>query len=439
MSALNIWWLSQYASTSDQQYTTQHDLAKRLVRKGHKVTIFASGFSHYNFKEIRLQPGEKWREEERDGVRFVWLRTPPYNANNWKRVMNMLAYSWRAYRLGRGLSEEPDVIIGTTFHPLASLSAYALSVAKKRPFVFEVKDLWPLTVIQFGKLSSKSPLAIGLAALEKFLARRATRILTSLPGGPEYYAGMGIPRTKVCWIPNGLDISRYQGMTPYLGIIATPFTLLYAGGHVKANHLDLLLQTAEIEQNNGNRARFVFVGGGQDKPRLQKIAEELSLRNVEFRDAVPKSDLPAVMEEADALILSMRDLPDLYKYGISFNKLCDYVATGRPILFAGNPSNNFVRDYQCGIVIPPENPEAFAEAINEFESLSASERAAMGRNALRCAKERFDVEMLSGRLEELLIDVAEEFKNSRHASEKCSVAIAPESDGRPAEALPDRS
>src|SRR5580698_9630183 len=112
---LNIWWFSQYASTPDQQFTAQYDLAKRLVEKGHRVTIFASGFSHYKFKEIRLKPHEKWRAEECEGVRFIWLRTSPYNANNWKRILNMCSYAWRAYRLARSWKEEEvDVIVGTT-------------------------------------------------------------------------------------------------------------------------------------------------------------------------------------------------------------------------------------------------------------------------------------------------------------------------------------
>lgn len=439
MPKLNIWWLSQYASTPDQQYTTQHDLAKRLVQKGHKVTIFAAGFSHYKFEEIRLKSGELWKAEEREGVRFVWLRTSPYNANNWKRIVNMCSYAWRSYWLARSWTEQPDVVIGTTFHPLAALSAFALSIAKKRPFVFEVKDLWPLTMIQFGRLSPKSPIAMGLAALEGFLARRATRIMTSLPGVAQYYSKLGIPENKTFWIPNGLDLSRYTNLKPYSGQLSEKYTLMYAGGHVNANCLDPVLQAARIEQERGDRVRFVFVGGGQEKSNLQQLARDMGLRNVEFRDAVPKSELHRVLEQADAFILSMRNLPDLYRYGMSFNKLCDYVAAGRPVLFLGNPSNNLVEEFRCGIVVPPENPQAFAAAIQEFENLMSEQRAEMGRNALRCAKERFDIGMLSDLLEELLIDVTEEFKDSRHASGERDMAVSSQSSAeRRTEALPDR-
>lgn len=410
MKSLNIWWFSQYASTPDQQFTAQHDLAKRLVSRGHRVTIFAAGFNHYKFKEVRLKDGEDWRAEEWEGVRFIWLRTSPYNANDRRRVVNMFSYATRAFVVGRGLKERPDIIIGTTIQPLAAASAYLLSLVKRVPYVFEVRDLWPLTLIEFGKLSRKHPGAIFLASLEKFLARRSRRILTTLPKASDYYKRFGIPEEKVVWIPNGLELSRYRDLKPYDGVLSDHLTLVYAGGHVQAFSLDTILRAAKIEQENGNRARFLFVGGGQEKPRLLQLAKELGLQNVEFRDPVPKRELHRVMESADAFVLSMQDLPGLYRYGVSFNKLCDYLAAGRPVLFAGNPANNVVEEYQCGIVAKPEDPQAFAEAIHAFENLTPEQRVQMGKNAIRCASERYDVMALADLLEHTLISVLEECK-----------------------------
>jgi glycosyltransferase involved in cell wall biosynthesis len=425
---LNVWWFSQYASTPDQQLTAQFDLAKGLVERGHHVTIFAAGFSHYRFKEIRLNPGESWRADECDGVRFVWLRTSPYRANDYKRVVNMCSYAWRAYRLAQSWTEKPDVIIGTTIHPLASLSAYCVSVAKHRPFVFEVRDLWPLTLVQFGRISARNPVALVLWALEKFLARRAKLLLTTLPGAAEYFSQFGISKKKVVWIPNGLELSRYASLIPYNGQILERCTFVYAGGHVQANALDTLLRAAQIEQDNSDKVRFVFVGGGQEKPKLLELARQLNLRNVEFREAVPKSELHRVLEEADAFILSMRDLPELYRYGISFNKLCDYVAAGRPVLFAGNPSNNVVEEFQCGIVVPPENPQAFAAAIRKFGNMTPEQRAEMGRNGIHCAKERFGMTMLADRFEKALLSVVRESQDLQNGREIGSDAIPSETD-----------
>jgi glycosyltransferase involved in cell wall biosynthesis len=405
---LNIWWVSQYASTPDQQFTTQYDLASKLVGKGHRVTFFAAGFSHYKFEEIRLKQGEDSREELCNGVRFVWIKTPGYKTNNWRRAYNILSFAWRAYWNARRREEVPDLIIGTTFHPLNSFCAYCISVSKKRPFVFEVKDLWPLTMIEFGKLSPRSPLAIILRYLEKFLARHASKIMTTLPGVSGYYAELGIPNERTAWIPNGLELARYANLRPFDGCLPSPFTLLYAGGLVSANALETIIRAAQIVQERERDARFVFVGGGQQKPQLVQLAKELNLRNIQFRDAVPKNELHRIMEEAHAFILSMRNLPGLYRYGMSFNKLCDYVAAGRPVLFAGDSSYNVVKEFKCGIVVPPENPEAFAEAIREFRSLSNEERAEMGRNGIRCARERFDIAMLADRLEQMLLSVADD-------------------------------
>jgi glycosyltransferase involved in cell wall biosynthesis len=414
---LNVWWFSQYASTPDQQFTGQFDLAKRLVERGHRITFFAAGFSHYRFQEIRLQPGEQWRAEECDGVRFVWIRTPPYNRNSWKRALNICAYAWRAFRLARSFKEMPDLVIGTTFHPLASLAACAVAAGKRRPFVFEVKDLWPLTAVQFGRLAPSGPAALALGHLEKFLARKARRIMTTLPGAAEYYSRLGISPETVVWIPNGLELSRYAGLSPYSGKLNGPCTLLYAGGLVSANALDTILQAAQIEMERRSDVRFVFVGGGQDKPRLMALARQMKLRNVEFRDAVPKSELHRVIEKADALLLSMRNLPELYRYGMSFNKLCDYTASGRPVIFAGDPSHNLVDEFQCGIVIPAEDPGALSAAIQRFLEMAPEQRAQMGRNGTRCAAERYDMSMLSQRLEATLLSVAEESGTS-HGPEK---------------------
>lgn len=413
---LNVWWFSQYASTPDQQFTGQFDLAKRLVDRGHRVTFFSSGFSHYKFREIRLRAGEHARVDDCQGVRFVWVRTPSYAKNDWRRALNICSYAWRAYRLAQRFDKLPDVIIGTTFHPMASLVACLLASSKKRPFVYEVKDLWPLTVVEFGRLAPKSLVTRALSALEKFLAKKASRILTTLPKASEYFARLGVATERVVWIPNGLELSRYESLEPYSGKLNERCTLLYAGGHVSANALENVLRAAKLEMEKRSNVRFLFVGGGQDKPRLMALAREWNLPNVEFRDAVPKSELSLIIQQADGLLLSMRNLPGLYRYGMSFNKLCDYAASGRPILFAGAPSHNLIELYRCGIVVPPEDPAALSLAIHRFLMLSTEERAAMGRNALRCARENFDMEFLGRRLEEMLLSVANETMSSPDSS-----------------------
>jgi len=412
---MNLWIFCHYAMTPDLPYTGHYDLARGLVRKGHTATIFASSFNHYKFKELRLQPGEKWRSEELNGVRFIWIKTPPYSRNNWRRILNMLTYGWRAFWVARGRKERPDVVIGVTVHPIAALSAYCVSFVKRTRFVFEVRDLWPLTLVQFGMLSERSPLVWMMKVLEKFLFQKAEKVIMVWPRMDEYAATLGISREKFVWIPQGVDLTRYETIKPYEGKASDPFTLMYLGGHVNANAIDVILRAAHVLQSEGcNHVRFVLVGDGVEKQNLVKLAQELGLRNAEFRDVVPKSELSKVMSEADAFVLSMKDLPQLYRYGISWNKLCDYLVSGRPVLFAGNPGYNPVSEARAGVVVPPQNPQALAEGIKGLIAMTPEERVRMGDNGRKYVMEFHDITVLADRLEKILLPT------SRGTSERTS-------------------
>ena len=139
---MRVWIFCQYASVpSIGQYTGHYDLAKGLVAKGHDVTIFASSFSHYSFRETLLEPGETRREVVYDGVRFVWLRTPPYSANDWRRIRSMAVYARRATWAAMFRRPRPDVCLGVCFHPLAGLTAWLVALMKRARFVYEIRRL----------------------------------------------------------------------------------------------------------------------------------------------------------------------------------------------------------------------------------------------------------------------------------------------------------
>ncbi len=314
----------------------------------------------------------------------------------------MLVYSARAFWIGAIMPERPDVIIGSTPHPFASLTAYLLSILKGARFFFEVRDLWPLTLVNFGRLTEHGPVTWALRVLEKYLFARAEKVIMVWPRVDEYAATLGIRREKFVWIPQCVDQSRYTGLTPYNGEVSERFTVMYLGAHIQAHALDVILQAAKLQrETDRENVRFVFVGGGQEKPRLIQLSRTWGLKNVEFRGVVPRRELFKVMGEADAFVLSLRDLP-LYKYGISLNKLCDYMISGRPIIFAGRPAYNPVLEANCGLVIPPENPGALVQAIKKLKEMRAEERVLMGENGQRYVQEHHDVRVLAERLENVL-------------------------------------
>lgn len=400
----NIWILNHYAGTPQQSSTSarHYDIGRELVKKGHRVTIFASGFNHMTFTEECLGKGEQWKAEEFSGVKFIWLKTFPYKGNEWRRIVNMLSYAIRVIFAGRRLKEKPDVIIGSSVHPFAALSAYILASMKKSRFFFEVRDLWPQTLVDMGVLPEKSLFARALYILEKFLYKKAEKIITLLPYAHVYIEKIGIPGEKIFWIPNGADLSRYESVKKYDGAASGVFRIMYLGSHGRANALDCILDCANIlKKSEAQSIRFIFVGDGPEKERLMDYAKINDIVNVEFRSPVPKSEIFKVMGEADAFIVSLDDLP-LYKYGISLNKLNDYMASGRPVLFSGNSANNPIKEAGAGLSVAALSPELLAKAAFELSRMKPEERIAMGKNGIEYLKKHHDVKLLAAKLESLI-------------------------------------
>lgn len=400
---MNIWILNHYADTPDRQATRTYDLSKQLVERGHRATIFAAGFSHYSFREERIRSGETWREQDWNGVRFVWLKTAPYRKNDWRRVANMITFAWRAFRLGLKLKDKPDAIIGVSVHPLAALSAWALAVAKRSRFFFEVTDLWPEVLVDFGMLPRHHPATWLLRALEKFLYRRAERIIMIWPRTEEYVARFGISPEKVVWIPHLADLSRYEELEPYDGTIGGRFTVMYVGSFVNFMAMEVILEAAKLLEDRGRRdIRFVLVGGGTEKERLERLASDLGLRNVEFPGLVPKKDIARTMGDADAFVVTLKNVP-LLKYGISLNKACDYLASSRPTILAGEPGYDPIRQAGAGISVPAENPAALADAVEALMAYPPEERVQMGRNGREYLERVHGIQALADRLEKVLL------------------------------------
>lgn len=395
--------------------TRHYTLARILVKMGYEVTLFASGWHHPSKQPIRLQDGESWAIEEIDGVRFLWLRTFPYWQNDWRRVVNTLSYLFQAFVRGRQLVrgasglEKPDVVIGSRPHVFAALAAYLLARQHKAHFLVEVRDLWPQTLVELGVQGRHHPSTLVMQSVGGFLYRRAERIVSLLRFGHRYLAPMGIPAEKVVWIPNGVDLSLYEGVLPPPAKgLGEPFVCMYAGALGVMNELDLLLDAAAILQGLGREdIRFVFVGDGPERDRLHNRRDQLALEQVEFRDAVSKDQLPDVLAEADAFIMALRALP-VYKYGISPNKLFDYLCANRPLIFVGIPENDVATEAGCGVSAPPADPQALASAICCLADTPLELRREMAHRGRAYVETHHDLTLLAGSLARVIDEVCAE-------------------------------
>lgn len=401
--ARQVWILNHYAQEPGGAGATRHfHLAEHLRAHGWQATVIAASVE-LNTGRQRLAPHEAVRLEHFGDVPFLWIRTPEYQGNGGGRLRNMLAYSVRVLRrrTTRGLPR-PDAVIGSSVHPFAALAAALLARRYRVPFIFEVRDLWPQTLVDLGRLREGALLTRLLRALETWLYRRAAAIVVLLPRAVDYIAPLGIAAQRVVWIPNGVDLALFPAPRPPVAQ-ERAFTLMYLGSHGQANGLDVLLQAlALLRQQGGPSVRLRMVGEGPLKPALAAQAAALGLDNVSFEPAVPKQQVPALAAQADGFVITVRALPALYRYGISMNKLYDYLAAGRPTVIASDAANNPVADAGAGLTVRPDDPAALARAIASLARTAPAERAGMGRRGRSYVERHHGYPRLAARLAQVL-------------------------------------
>ncbi len=383
-----VWILNHYAISPDMAGGTRHyDLARELVERGYRVTIFASGFVHYAYKFVKISAEDRFRVEDYNGVRFVWLKTVPYQGNDWRRVMNMLSYGFNFW-LYNGDFEKPDVIIGSSVHPIAPLVGWLMAKKYNAKFIFEVRDLWPQTAVDIGAIRGNGLTARVLYAWEKFMYQKAEKIIVLLPNAGEYIAGRGIKHEKIVWIPNGVDLQRFDNaeiLEPSSAVARAfneqrdKFKVVYTGAHGPANGLETVIDAANLLAKTSPDIHFFFVGDGPEKARLVRKAYDQSANNITFLDPVPKLKLGSLLRQSELLLFCLKPL-SVYKYGISLNKLYDYLASGRPVVMAGSAANRVVEEAMAGLVVEPDNPEALVRGILKIKQMPLEERTRLGAN-----------------------------------------------------------
>ena len=403
----SIWILNHYALSPDLPGGTRHfDLGYELTCMGYDVTIFASAFNHSLRKKVRLLNGQPWAMEEVEGVKFIWLPSFAYQNNNWRRLVNMLDYTWRACWLGRRLPRlepcvsPPDVVIGCSVHLFAVLAGYYLSRYYRARFVMEVRDLWPQTFIDMGMWQEWQPQVQFFRWLERFLYARAERIIALSPMTKNYLANLSPGwAEEVVYIPNGTRVARFEQVAAVHAQSGGPLRVMYLGSIGITNGLDLVLQAMQIiEQTEPWLLECVLIGDGPEKARLQQMAHDWGLKSVRFENVVPRAQVPHYAAQADILVLVQKEV----LYGSS-NKLYDYMAAAKPIVFsvfAGH--NNLVEQAQCGVAASPESATDLAEKLLTVAHMPEVERRTMGERGRAYVQQHHDYSVLARRLAAVL-------------------------------------
>ncbi len=389
---MRILWINHYAVPERAAAGTRHAvLARFLGDLGHEVTVVASSLPDGRRPTVDLPTGASHRDVIEGGVRFRYVRTSPY-ASLPGRLRSMIEFRSGVLRCSWD-DPRPDVVIGSSVHLHAADAGRRLARRLGVPFVFEVRDLWPDTLVDIGAVSRLHPIYMYLKYLELRLYRDASAVITLLPGMAAYLMAHGIPEDRIWYVPNGVDPDLFPESPPPPS--DSLFTVSYFGAHGPANGLETVIRAAAILRSRGAPVRFRLVGDGNRKPALRDLATSLGLDNVAFLDPVPKRDLAPLAAESHAFVFHLRDMAVLRKYGISANKLFDYLLAGRPVVFACASANDPVAQAGAGPSVPPEDPEALAGAIQRLMEAPESERAAMGRRGRAFVREFHDMRRLA--------------------------------------------
>jgi glycosyltransferase involved in cell wall biosynthesis len=384
---MNILLINHYAGSvrHGMEYRPYY-LAREWVRQGHGVTIVAASASHVRTQAPQLGRGTSMRESI-DGIDYVWLATPAYHGNGIARVRNMAAFLWRLHRAGAGLarSVRPDAVIASSTYPLDIWPAWRIARRAGARLLFEVHDLWPLSPMELGGYSPHHPFIMLLQAAENFACRHADAVVSILPRVRAHLEAHGMAPHKLHLVPNGVDPAEWETepapLPPRLDACLDGlhrrgcFVVGYAGTHGLANALDTLLAAAG--HLRGRPIAIVLVGAGPEKPALLQRAAAYGLDNVHFFDPVAKSQIPALLRRVDLAYIGWRR-EALYRFGISPNKLIDYMMAGCPVLHAVDAGNDPVREAGCGLTVAPDNPRAVAAGVLALHALRPEARAAMG-------------------------------------------------------------
>lgn len=365
---MHILYIHQHFSTpKGPAGTRSYEFAKKLVDSGHQVTMICGSNSRADTGAV-TKVNNKLYVGEVSGFKVLEVRIPYSNHDSLlSRVRKFFSFSFYSTKLA--LTEKYDLIFSTSTPLTVSIPGIVAKIFRQKPFVFEVRDLWPELPKAMGVI--KNPLVIWMmSVLEKAAYKSADALIGLSPG---IVSGIKkiTPNKMVAEIPNGCDIDFFsQGVAKeLLGFSKNDFIAIFSGAHGVANGLDSVLDAALIlKKNQVRHIKFLFVGDGKLKPHLQERAKKEKLMNCVFWEPVPKIELGSILRSVDLGLMVLDNIPAFY-YGTSPNKFFDYIASGLPVLnnYPGWVSE-LILSYQCGSVVEPNNPEQFAEAL---ESLAA--------------------------------------------------------------------
>lgn len=390
-----IYFHQHFSTPAGSTGIRSYEMAKKLIAAGHQVTLICGSYSGAN-TGLTMPFIKGKRQGLVDGITVIELQLTYSNADNfYKRTLTFLKFAWRS--LYYALFADYNLIFTTSTPLTAALPGIAAKWLRRKPFIFEVRDLWPELPKAMGVITNRFILAL-MSLLEWTAYKNADALIALSPGIKEGITRLGISGEKVTIIPNGCDLPLFAPpKDPWQppGVENHDFLAVFAGTHGIANGLQALINAAKVlKDNNFLHIKLVLIGQGKLKPQLIKQAQEYQLNNILFLDAVDKHQLARLLARADVGLQILANVSAFYD-GTSPNKFFDYIAAGLPVIinYPGWLANK-INEYQCGKVVEPDNPTALADCLLELANDTQSLKL-MGKKALMLAETEFDRQQLA--------------------------------------------
>lgn len=386
------------------------ELARHWAAAGHDVTVL-TGFSHHPHGVLQPEDRGVITRLDHDGavkVRRIWVYAAR-NAGVVRRSLDLVSFLASGSVLGPPLLPRPDVIVATSPPILSGLLGRLLAGVFRVPFVFEVRDLWPESILAVGALKDGVAVA-SLRRLAAHLYARADRIVAV---GDGYARGIredyGVPSSKITVFTNGVDgrlfrfdAAERERTRAELGL-CSQFTVLYLGTHGMAHGLGAWLDAAERLKGDGN-VRFLFVGDGAEKPKLVESAQRRGLDHITFLDPVPKERVRALYAAADLCLVPLKKTA-LFE-AVLPSKMFEIMSMERPLLLSvDGEARAVVEEGRCGLFVPPEDVAAFVEGVRALRDAPAR-RVEMGARGKTFVGAQYDRAVIAARYLDFLTETA---------------------------------
>lgn len=410
----NIWIFHHYATPPNMSGLTRpYEFSKKLIERGYKATIFASAYLHYSSENI-MTDRSIFKELIYDKVPFVFIKTTKYKKSKLLRVLNIFSYYFNALKVAKIKvkdSEKPDVIIGSSAHPLAALIAIKLGRRYGCKSIIEVRDLWPESFVAYDIIGEKNPLLKLLYAGEKWIYKNADKLIFTMEGGKDYIiekgwdeqSGGSIDIDKVYHINNGVDLEtfdynkeNYRFEDSDLDDPST-FKVVYAGSIRLVNNIQIIIDLGKVIKSRGiNDFKILIFGDGSEKLKLEEYCERNKLKNVVFKGKVEKKYIPNILSRSDLNIFHFNQ-NSIKKYGGSLNKMFEYFASGKPTLSDCEFGYDLINRYKAGISKDMDDPDQIAEEVIKFYNMDKEKYNEYCSNALEAASQ-YDYNLLTEKL-----------------------------------------